>query len=70
MMAYEGEEEVKTVVATILVKMQTNKVPLLRKDYNKSDGTDAGALQEAFKEIGIDWDEMELHEILSIEDIM
>ena len=63
-MAYDEDQEVKDVVATILVKMKI-RTTLLGSDYNQSDGTDRGALLVAFADVGFDdWEEIELHEIL------
>jgi len=68
-MTYDDNHEVKTVVATFLVKMKA-RMTLIGADYNESDGTDAGAFAMAFNEDGApDWEEMELHEVLSIREI-
>jgi hypothetical protein len=68
-MTYDDNYEVKTVVATFLVKMKA-RVTLIGADYNESDGTDADAFVIAFNEDGVpDWDEIELHEVLSVREI-
>lgn len=68
-MAYDEDQEVKDVEATVLLKVKFN-VTLLGADYNGSDGTDAGAVFAAFAEDGLpDWEEMSLHQILSTREI-
>lgn len=69
-MTYDDDLEVKEVEAIFLVKMKA-RMTLLGADYNQSDGTDAGALVAAFNEDGIpDWEEAEMHEVLSIRKVL
>ena len=68
-MNYDDAQEVKDVVATILVKVKF-RTTLLGSDYNQSDGTDQDALVVAFSDIGLsDWEEMSLHQILSVREV-
>lgn len=66
-MAYDVDEEVKDVTATILVRMKFSTT-LLGVDYNDSDGTDEGAFMNVFDDLGIsDFDE---YEIVKVEQIL
>ena len=60
---------VKDVYVTVLFKVKA-RLTLVESDYKNSDGTDLGAVTAALRQDGIpDWDEMEPHTVISIEDI-